>query len=74
MERIKLPIERFAAVVKEFKPSLGANAKIGRHRHIHRKLKWRFKDSKAVERLQREIGDHMRILDNYLQRLMLYVI
>ena len=73
VEEVKLRIERFVAVVTAFEPSLGDHARIGRHRHISRKLKWRFDDSKAVERLQREIGGHMRILDDLLQRLTLYV-
>jgi hypothetical protein len=74
VEKIKQPIKRFAALVEGFEPSLGENAKRGRHRYIHRKLRWRFNDSKAVEQLQREIGGHMRILDSLLQGLTLYAI
>jgi hypothetical protein len=73
VEIIKGPIESFLATAAKFDHSLGPNAATGHHRHIPRKLQWRFIDSKAVEKLRGQIDCHMRALETLLHRLTLYV-
>ena len=72
VEAIKHPIESFLAIAAKFERSLGPNAKAGHHRHIPRKLQWRFIDSKPVEKLRDQISGHMQILETLLHRLTLY--
>lgn len=74
VEAIREPIESFLAIATKFDRSLGPNAKTGHHRHIPRKLQWRFIESKVVDKLRSKIDDHMKVLKTLLQRLTLYVV
>jgi hypothetical protein len=71
VESIRGPIESFLATATKFDHSLGPNAKEGHHRHIPRKLQWRFIESKTVDKLKSSIDGHMRVLETLLQRLTL---
>jgi hypothetical protein len=71
VEKIRIPIELFLDTTSTFKYSLGGDAKTGHHRHISRKLQWRFITNKKVDDLKSRISSHMRILDALLNGLML---
>jgi hypothetical protein len=73
VKQIKAPIEKFLALAMNFEPSLGADAKNGRHRNIGKKLKWRFVDSKTVDAFRKQVEGHMLVLNNQLHRLILWV-
>lgn len=74
VESIRRPIESFLAIATKFDFSLGSNAKTGHHRHITRKLQWRFIESKEVDKLKGLIDGHMKVLDTLLQRLTLDIV
>ena len=71
VESIKTPVESFLLIATKFEPSLSASSTTGHHRNIIPKLKWRFIESRVVEKLRGRIDGHMRILDTLLQRLTL---
>jgi hypothetical protein len=70
---IKGPIEEFLKVVERYEPSLGAEAKIGHHRNVYKKLEWHFSIPKDLEKLQKKVGDHLVVIDKLLQRLAMQV-
>jgi hypothetical protein len=71
VEIIKGPIETFLATAAKFEDCLGPNARSGHHRHIPKKLRWRFVDSKAVDKLRIQIDNYMQVLRTLLHRLTL---
>ena len=70
VEAIRVPVEEFLMFVKKYEAGLGAQAPVGMHRNIRRKLQWHFGgDLKKLEKLQVRIGRHMTTLDTLLKRL-----
>lgn len=69
IDEIKPPIETFLELTAKFEPSLGGQS--GHHQYIGRKLQWRFKTSKKVDELRRNIESQLGVLNNLLHRLTL---
>jgi hypothetical protein len=69
VDAIKTPVEEFLAIVSKYELGLGPTAQKGHYRHMGRKLQWHFIEAKKLEKLERNIGNHMRALDTLLQSL-----
>ena len=71
VQYIRGPVEEFLNAAVKYEPSLGPNAKKGHHRHVLRKLQWYLRKENKVSALKNKIGDHMRIIDTLICRLIL---
>ena len=71
VEAIKVPIEKFVEEVRGLQNGLGV-VKEGRLRHLQNipsKLKWHFYVSKRSLALQKEVGQHLQVIDALMRQL-----
>lgn len=74
VQYIRGPVDEFLNTAVEYELSLGAKAKKGLYRHVGKKLQWYLLKENKVSALKNKIGDHMRILDTLICRLILDVV